>query len=65
MSILSPIMYLVMNLLTLSIYFVGVLFILKTNSLNKIFINNGYYSKHYRFLMRKNDYVYDNLRRMS
>ena len=56
---------LIIILFVLSIYFVGVLFILKTNSLNKIFINNGYYSKHYRFLMRKNDYVYDNLRRMS
>ena len=49
----------------LSIYFIGVLFILRTNSLNKIFINNGYYNKHYRFLMRKNDYIYENLRRMT
>ena len=54
---------LIIILFVLSIYFVGVLFILKTNSLNRIFINNGYYSKHYNFLMRKNDYVYENLRR--
>lgn len=52
-------------LFVLSIYFVGVLFILKTNNLNKIFINNGYYNKHYKFLMRKNDYVYEQLRRMT
>ena len=47
----------------LSIYVIGILFILKTNSLNVIFINNGYYKKHYRFLMRKNDFIYENLRR--
>lgn len=52
-------------LFVLSIYFIGVMFILKTNSLNKIFINNGYYNKHYRFLMRKNDYVYEDLRRIT
>ena len=50
-------------LFVLSIYFIGVLVIIKTNALNTIFINNGYYNKHYRFLMRKNDYVYENLRR--
>ena len=52
-------------LFVLSIYFIGVMFILKTSSLNKIFINNGYYNKHYRFLMRKNDYVYEDLRRIT
>lgn len=52
-------------LFVLSIYFVGVMFILKTNSLNVTFINNGYYTKHYKFLMRKNDYIYEKLRRMT
>ena len=52
-------------LFILSIYFIGALVILKTSRLNLIFINNGYYNKHYRFLMRKNDYVYENMRRMT
>ncbi len=61
----SIITLLVIILFVLSIYFIGMVFILKTNSLNNIFINNGYYNKHYNFLMRKNDYVYDNLERMT
>ena len=56
---------LVVILFVLSIYFIGVMFILRTNSLNNIFINNGYYSKHYKFLMRKNDYVYDKMEKMT
>lgn len=52
-------------LFVLSIYFIGVLFILKTNKLNIIFINNGYYDKHYKFLMRKNDFVYENMERST
>jgi RsiW-degrading membrane proteinase PrsW (M82 family) len=52
-------------LFVLSIYFVGVMFILKTNKLNVTFINNGYYPKHYKFLMRKNDYIYEKMRRMT
>ena len=56
---------LIIIVFVLSIYFIGVMFIIKTNNLNKIFITNGYYNKHYKFLMRKNDYVYDNLRRMT
>ena len=52
-------------LFVLSIYFIGVLFILKTNKLNTIFINNGYYDKHYKFLMRKNDFVYENMERST
>ena len=52
-------------LFILSIYFIGALVILKTSRLNLIFINNGNYNKHYRFLMRKNDYVYENMRRMT
>ena len=41
------------------------MFILKTNKLNVTFINNGYYPKHYKFLMRKNDYIYEKMRRMT
>ncbi|MBR2712750.1 MAG: PrsW family intramembrane metalloprotease [Bacilli bacterium] len=52
-------------LFILSIYFIGIMVILKTNRLNMIFINNGYYNKHYRFLMRKSDYIYENLRRST
>lgn len=65
MDVTSIITLIIVILFVLSIYFIGVMFILKTNSLNNIFINNGYYNKHYRFLMRKNDYIYDNLRRMT
>ena len=52
-------------LFVLSIYFIGVVFILRTSSLNTVFINNGYYSKHYKFLMRKNDYIYDKMEKMT
>ena len=48
----------------LSTYFIGVFTIFKTASLNNTFINNGIYSKHYNFLMRKNDYIYSKLRRL-
>ncbi len=61
----SLIVLVIIIVFVLSIYFIGVMFILKTSSLNKTFINNGYYNKHYRFLMRKNDYIYENLRRTS
>lgn len=49
----------------LSIYFIGILFILKTSKLNTIYVNNGYYNKPYKFLMRKNDFIYDNMERMT
>lgn len=45
-------------LFVLSIYFIGIMFIMKINNLNKIFINNGYYPKQYRFLMKKSESVY-------
>ena len=61
----SVVTLVVVIIFILSIYFIGVLVILKTNALNNIFINNGYYDKHYKFLMRKNDFVYENLRRIT
>ncbi len=61
----SVITLIVVILFILSIYFIGLMVILKTNALNNIFINNGYYDKHYKFLMRKNDYVYENARRIT
>ena len=48
---------LIIMLFILSIYFVGIFFIYKTNKLNNIFIRNGQYSKLYRYLMTKDDYV--------
>ena len=51
-------------LFVLSIYFIGIMVIIKTNALNTIFINNGYYSKPYRFLMRKNEFIYENMEKM-
>ena len=61
----SIVTLLIVILFVLSIYFIGVMFILRTNALNNIFITNGYYSKHYKFLMRKNDYVYDKMEKMT
>lgn len=54
----STISTMVIILFILSIYFIGIYTIMRTNSLNQIFINNGYYPKKYSFLMRKNDYIY-------
>ena len=50
-------------LFVLSIYFIGIMFIYKTSNLNKIFINNGFYPKRYRYLMRKNEFIYKESRR--
>lgn len=61
----SIITLLIVIMFILSIYFIGVMVILKTNALNNVFINNGYYNKHYKFLMRKNDFIYENLRRIT
>ena len=52
-------------LFILSIYFIGIMFILKINSLNKVFINNGYYPEQYKYLMRKNEFSYFQSRRLS
>ena len=65
MDATSIVTLIIVILFVLSIYFIGVLFILKTNKLNNIFINNGYYDKRHSFLMRKNDFVYDNLERST
>ena len=45
----------VIVLFVLSIYFIGMHFIMKTNKLNQIFITNGYYPKKYDYLMIKSD----------
>ena len=50
-------------LFVMSIYFVGIMFILKTNNLNKIFISNGFYPKKYNYLMKKNEFIYKESRR--
>lgn len=65
MDATSIVTLIIVILFVLSIYFIGVLFILKTNKLNNIFITNGYYSNYYKFLMRKNDFIYDNLERST
>ena len=48
---------LVVLLFVLSIYSVGIVFILKTNILNKIFVSNGVYSKRKSYLMTKNEFI--------
>ena len=57
----SMLTIIIVILFILSIYFIGVMVIIKTNKLNMIFVNNGYFDKHYSFLMRKNDYVYEKM----
>ena len=49
---------LIILLFVLSIYFIGIMFIMKTSSLNKVFIRNGLYPKKYSYLMRKNEFIY-------
>ncbi|MBQ1496435.1 MAG: PrsW family intramembrane metalloprotease [Bacilli bacterium] len=49
---------LVVILFVLSIYFIGIMFIYKTYSLNKIFVSNGYYPNKYKYLMRRNEFIY-------
>jgi len=48
----------VIILFILSVYFIGIMFILRTNALNKIFITNGLFPRKYDFLMKKNEFVY-------
>ena len=48
---------LLISLFVLSIYLIGILYIVKTNDLNKIFINNRIYPKRFRFLMNKREYT--------
>lgn len=47
----------VIILFVLSIYFVGIVFILKTNLLNKIYVSNGVYPKRKNYLMTKNEFI--------
>ena len=47
----------VISLFVLSIYLIGILYIVKINDLNKIFINNRIYPKKFRFLMNKREYI--------
>ena len=53
----------VIILFILSIYFIGIMFIIRTNDLNKIFINNGIYPKKYSYLLSKNEFMYEQSRR--
>lgn len=54
---------LVIILFVLSVYFVGFVFILKTNMLNKVFISNSIYPKRKQYLMTKDEFLYKNARR--
>ena len=47
----------IISLFVLSIYLIGILYIVKINDLNKIFINNRVYPKKFRFLMNKREYI--------
>ena len=47
----------IISLFVLSIYLIGILYIVKINDLNKIFINNRVYPKKFRFLMNKRKYI--------
>jgi RsiW-degrading membrane proteinase PrsW (M82 family) len=47
----------IIALFILSIYLIGILYIVKINDLNKIFINNRIYPKKFRFLMNKREYT--------
>lgn len=48
----------VIILFILSVYFIGIMFIMRTTALNKIFISNGFFPKKYNYLMRRNEFVY-------
>lgn len=55
----STMMYnlLLISLFVISIYLIGILYIVKITDLNKIFINNRIYPKRFRFLMNKREYI--------
>ena len=61
----SNISIIIIILFILSIYFIGIMFILRTNDLNKIFISNGNYPEKYSYLMKKSEFVYDRSRRYN
>ena len=48
----------VIVLFVLSIYFIGIMFVLRTNALNKVFVRNGLYPKKYSYLMIKSEFVF-------
>ncbi len=48
----------VIILFILSVYFIGIMFIMRTTALNRIFISNGFFPKKYNYLMRRNEFVY-------
>ncbi len=47
----------IISLFVLCIYLIGILYIIKINDLNKIFMNNRIYPKKFRFLMNKREYI--------
>ena len=47
----------VLIMFVLSIYSVGIVFILKTNLLNKIYVSNGVYPRSKHYLMTKNEFI--------
>ena len=61
-NISSSSMFIVI-LFVLSIYFIGIMFIYKTYSLNKIFVSNGNYPRKFKFLMRRNEFIYKESRK--
>ena len=48
----------VIILFILSVYFIGIMFIMRTTALNKIFISNGLFPRKYNYLMRRNEFAY-------
>lgn len=64
----SVVSVLVVILFVLSIYAIGIVFIMKTNMLNKIFISDGVYPKRKQYLMTKKDFLFkegDNLQEVN
>ena len=47
----------IISLFVLCIYLIGILYIVKINDLNRIFVNNRVYPKKFRFLMNKREYI--------
>ena len=58
-------MIVVVILFVLSIYLVGIVFILKTNILNKIFITNGVFPRRKSYLMTKNEFILREIRKYT
>ena len=58
-------MIVVVILFVLSIYLVGIVFILKTNILNKIFITNDVFPRRKSYLMTKNEFILREIRKYT